>query len=117
MLAATLGRFDPQRLKRGPPPAASMATKYCEFEPTQHRNKRVALFVFLDEPNDPHPIAICDVCITKLKKMRPDAITMPRKEFEKQRTAARKAAMPAAQDKGKDQAEGEEPAAETEPQG
>jgi hypothetical protein len=73
-----------------------MATKYCEFEPTQHRNKRVALFVFLDEPNDPHPIAICDVCIAKLKKMRPDAITMPRKEFEAKRKADRKAAAPPA---------------------
>lgn len=71
-----------------------MATKYCEFEPTQHRNKRVALFVFLDEPNDPHPIAICDVCIAKLKKMRPDAIVKPRKEFEADRKEKRKAAAP-----------------------
>ena len=91
-----------------------MATKYCEFEPTQHRNKRVALFVFLDEPNDPHPIAICDVCITKLKKMRPDAITMPRKEFEAKRKADRKAAMPAPKkaDEGEDEA-APEPSSET----
>lgn len=59
-----------------------MALKYCEFEPTQHRNKRVALFVFLDSPNDPHPLAICDVCVAKLKQMRPDAIVRDRKEHE-----------------------------------
>lgn len=59
-----------------------MVLKYCEFEPTQHRNKRVALFVFLDEPNDPHPLAICDVCVKKLKQMRPDAIVRERKEHE-----------------------------------
>ena len=64
---------------------ARMAIKYCEFEPTQHRNKRVALHVFLDEPNDPHPLAICDVCAKKLIQMRPDAIVMLRKEFEAQR--------------------------------
>ncbi|HUR69614.1 MAG TPA: hypothetical protein VM370_10240 [Candidatus Thermoplasmatota archaeon] len=59
-----------------------MVIKYCEFEPTQHRNKRVALDVFLDDPNDPHPLAICDVCAKKLKQMRPDAIVMTRKEFQ-----------------------------------
>lgn len=57
-----------------------MVTKYCEFEPSQHRNKRVALFVFLDEADDPHPLAICDVCAAKLKKMKPDAIVRERKE-------------------------------------
>jgi hypothetical protein len=67
-----------------------MALKYCEFEPTQHRNKRVALYVFLDEPGDPHPLAICDVCSNKLKQMRPGAVVMERKEFEKQRKAAKK---------------------------
>ena len=61
-------------------PENNMVTKYCEFEPSQHRNKRVALFVFLDEPNDPHPLAICDVCAAKLKKMKPDAIVRERKE-------------------------------------
>lgn len=73
-----------------------MATKYCEFEPTQHRNKRVALHVFLDEPGDPHPIAICDVCEKKLHKMRPDALVLTRKEFEAQRKEARKNAAPPA---------------------
>lgn len=76
-----------------------MAIKYCEFEPTQHRNKRVALHVFLDGPDDPHPLAICDVCEKKLKQMRPDAIVMLRKDFEKQRKASRKdAAAPKGDD-------------------
>ena len=74
-----------------------MALKYCEFEPTQHRNKRVASFVFLDEPNDPHPLAICDVCVNKLKQMRPDAVVMDRKEFAKQK-AAKKGEAPAKTD-------------------
>ena len=69
-----------------------MGIKYCEFEPTQHRNKRVAPLVFLDAAGDPHPLAICDVCATKLKKMRPDAIVMERKEFEKSK---KKGAAPA----------------------
>jgi len=69
-----------------------MATKYCEFEPSQHRNKRVALMVFLDSPGDPHPLAICDVCAKKLKQMRPDAIVRDRKEFEADKKAAKKAA-------------------------
>jgi hypothetical protein len=69
-----------------------MATKYCEFEPSQHRNKRVALMVFLDAPDDPHPLAICDVCAAKLKKMRPDAIVKGRKEFEAEQKAKRKEA-------------------------
>ncbi len=56
-----------------------MALKYCEFEPSQHRNKRVAQFIFLDEEDDPHPLAICDVCAAKLKKMRPDSIVIDRK--------------------------------------
>lgn len=77
-----------------------MALKYCEFEPTQHRNKRVALFVFLDSPNDPHPLAICDVCVAKLKQMRPDAIVRERKEHEslkkKARAEAAKSGAPAA---------------------
>ena len=73
-----------------------MVTKYCEFEPSQHRNKRVATFVFLDEPNDPHPLAICDVCSKKLLKMRPDAIVRPRKEqqaLQKEKSAAKMAEM------------------------
>ena len=71
-----------------------MATKYCEFEPSQHRNKRVAPMVFLDHPGDPHPLAICDVCAKKLKQMRPDAIVQTRKEFESSRKASKKAAAP-----------------------
>jgi hypothetical protein len=74
-----------------------VAIKYCEFEPTQHRNKRVALMVFLDEPGDPHPLAICDVCAKKLKTMRPDAIVMDRKDFEKQKKGKAAAEKPAAQ--------------------
>ena len=73
-----------------------MVTKYCEFEPSQHRNKRVALYVFLDEPNDPHPLAICDVCAAKLKKMKPDAIVRERKEqaaLDKEKRAAKAAEM------------------------
>lgn len=71
-----------------------MVTKYCEFEPSQHRNKRVAMMVFLDHPGDPHPLAICDVCAKKLKQMRPDAIVRDRKEFEADKKAAKKAAAP-----------------------
>ena len=97
-----------QSLKRRDPLRRSMATKYCEFEPSQHRNKRVALLVFLDHPGDPHPLAICDVCAKKLKQMRPDAIVRDRKEFEADRKAARKAA--AAPGK-KDDAEGEDASA------
>lgn len=70
--------------------APAMAIKYCEFEPSQHRNKRVAFHVFLDEPGDPHPLAICDVCAKKLEQMRPDAIVKTRKEFEAEKKAARK---------------------------
>ncbi len=51
-----------------------MAVKYCEFQPTQHRNKRPANLVFLDDEDDKHPLAICDACALKLKQMRPDAI-------------------------------------------
>lgn len=76
-----------------------MAIKYCEFEPSQHRNKRVAQHVFLDEPDDPHPLAICDVCTKKLLQMRPDAIVKLRKEFEAERKAKRAgASAPAAQE-------------------
>jgi len=60
-----------------------MVTKYCEFEPTQHRNKRAAQYVFLDDENDPHPLAICDVCTKKLLQMRPDALVRDRKEHER----------------------------------
>lgn len=77
-----------------------MAMKYCEFEPSQHRNKRVATFVFLDEPNDPHPLAICDVCAAKLKKMKPDAIVRDRKEqaaIKKEKSAAARATEKKAQ--------------------
>lgn len=72
-----------------------MVIKYCEFEPTQHRNKRVAAMVFLDTPDDPHPLAICDVCAKKLHQMRPDAIVMLRKEFDAQKKKAKKDAAPA----------------------
>lgn len=75
-----------------------MVTKYCEFEPSQHRNKRVALYVFLDDPNDPHPLAICDVCAAKLKKMKPDAIVRERREqaaLDKEKRAAKAAEMKA----------------------
>lgn len=68
-----------------------MVLKYCEFEPSQHRNKRIALFVFLDAPNDPHPLAICDVCVKKLTQMRPDAIVKERKVHEADKKAAKKA--------------------------
>ena len=69
-----------------------MALKYCEFEPTQHRNKRVASMVFLDSPNDPHPLAICEVCSNKLKQMRPDAIVKDRKTFEAEKKKGKAAA-------------------------
>src|SRR5439155_10939912 len=91
-----------------------MVTKYCEFEPSQHRNKRVALFVFLDEPDDPHPLAICDVCAAKLKKMKPDAIVRERKEqaaMDKERRTAKAAEMKA---KTADEA-GEGPEAQPDP--
>lgn len=87
-----------------------MALKYCEFEPTQHRNKRVALFVFLDSPDDPHPLAICDVCAKKLKQMRPDAIVRERKEHEslkkKAKAGASASAAPAATPAASDEGEG-----------
>jgi len=57
-----------------------MATRYCEYEPTQHRNKRVGAYVWLDEPDDPHPLAICDVCTKHLMQKRPDAIVRTHKE-------------------------------------
>lgn len=85
-----------------------MGTKYCEFEPSQHRNKRVALMVFLDNPADPHPLAICDVCAKKLQQMRPDAIVKDRKAFESERKAARKAAAPPKKE-DEEPAEGEAP--------
>ena len=54
-----------------------MAQKYCEFQPTQHRNKRPGTLVFLDSEDDKHPMAICDVCAIKLKQMNPNAIVRP----------------------------------------
>lgn len=72
-----------------------MAIKYCEFEPSQHRNKRVAQLVFLDEPGDPHPLAICDVCAKKLAQMRPDAIVKERKVYESEKKAAKNASAEA----------------------
>lgn len=57
-----------------------MVTKYCEFQPTQHRNKRPASLVFLDDEDDKHPMAICDVCANKLRQMNPTAIIRPRNE-------------------------------------
>src|SRR5439155_16116837 len=83
-----------------------MVTKYCEFEPSQHRNKRVALFVFLDEPDDPHPLAICDVCAAKLKKMKPDAIVRERKEqaaLDKEKRVAKTTEMKAKKDAAVDE--------------
>lgn len=71
-----------------------MALKYCEFEPSQHRNKRVAQFVFLDAPGDPHPLAICDVCAKKLKQMQPNAIVKDRKEHEAEKKKAKKESAP-----------------------
>src|SRR5438093_5895500 len=91
-----------------------MVTKYCEFEPSQHRNKRVALYVFLDEPNDPHPLAICDVCAAKLKKMKPDAIVRERKEqaaLDKEKRAAQAAELKA---KKQDDAEEAQPESSSE---
>jgi len=71
-----------------------MVIKYCEFEPTQHRNKRVALQVFLDSPTDPHPLAICDVCAKKLMQMQPNAIVKDRKVFEAEKKKAKKETAP-----------------------
>jgi hypothetical protein len=61
-----------------------MVTKYCEFQPTQHKNKRPAAFVFLDDENDKHPMPICDVCAVKLKQMLPNAIVRSAAEMKKQ---------------------------------
>lgn len=77
-----------------------MALKYCEFEPTQHRNKRVASMVFLDSPDDPHPLAICEVCSNKLKQMRPDAIVKDRKTFESEKKKAKAGAAAAPKEQG-----------------
>lgn len=54
-----------------------MAIRYCDFQPSQHRNKKSANMEFLDEEDDPHPLPICEVCAVKLKQMRPDAIVRP----------------------------------------
>ena len=83
-----------------------MVTKYCEFEPTQHRNKRAAQYVFLDDENDPHPLAICDVCTKKLLQMRPDALVRDRKEHEAARKEKRQA------ERAPPKTEADEPAAE-----
>lgn len=79
-----------------------MALKYCEFEPSQHRNKRVAQFVFLDDEDDPHPLAICDVCAKKLQQMRPNAVVRDRKEHAKMK-----------KDAASEPSEPKEPASET----
>lgn len=54
-----------------------MPIRYCEFQPTQHRNKRTASLLFLDDEHDKHPMAICDICSIKLKQMNPKAILKP----------------------------------------
>ncbi len=55
-----------------------MVLRYCEFQPSQHRNKRPASLVFLDSEDDKFPMAICDVCAQALKRMNPTAIVKPR---------------------------------------
>lgn len=94
------GPGEAKRAIRGERMRACMVIKYCEFEPTQHRNKRVAAQVFLDEPGDPHPLAICDVCSKKLLMMRPDAIVMDRKEFLAQKKKGKEGESAAAPAKG-----------------
>ena len=68
-----------------------MALRYCEFVPAQHRNKVPGKLIFLDHPGDKHPMAICDACVTKLKKMRPDAIVLDPKKEAAEKAAAEKA--------------------------
>lgn len=69
-----------------------MVTKYCEFQPTQHKNKRPAAFVFLDDPTDKHPMPICDICSNKAKQMLPGCIIKPMAEWKREREAARSSA-------------------------
>ncbi|HVL49124.1 MAG TPA: hypothetical protein VM889_11245 [Candidatus Thermoplasmatota archaeon] len=65
-----------------------MPIRYCEFQPSQHRNKRTATLLFLDDEHDKHPMAICDVCSMKLKQMRPDSILRPLHEKKAKKDAA-----------------------------
>lgn len=73
-----------------------MVLVYCEFQPSQHRNKRPATLVFLDDPTDKFPMAVCSVCATYIQKHQPNAILRDRSEFEKERADKKKAARAAA---------------------
>lgn len=55
-----------------------MAIKYCEFQPSEHRNKKPATLVFLDDETDKHPMAVCALCAEKIKKLQPNAIIRER---------------------------------------
>jgi len=57
-----------------------MVTKYCEFQPSEHRNKRPATLLFLDDENDKHPMAVCAICAETIKKLQPNAILKPREK-------------------------------------
>lgn len=73
-----------------------MVLVYCEFQPSQHRNKRPATLVFLDDPADKFPMAVCSVCAVYITKHQPAAIIRDRSEFEKEKADKKKAARAAA---------------------
>lgn len=74
-----------------------MPQKYCEFEPSEHRNKRTATLLFLDDEDDKFPMPVCDVCANAVKKMRPDAILKPLREKKAKAAPKAAAAAPAAE--------------------
>lgn len=55
-----------------------MAIKYCEFQPSEHRNKKPATLLFLDDEQDKFPMAVCAICAEKIKKLHPNAIIRER---------------------------------------
>lgn len=56
-----------------------MAIKYCEFQPSEHRNKKPATLLFYDDEQDKHPMAVCAICAETIKKLQPKAILKERK--------------------------------------
>lgn len=73
-----------------------MVLVYCEFQPSQHRNKRPATLVFLDDPQDKFPMPVCSVCSQTIRKQQPNAILRDRSEYEKEKSDKKKAARKAA---------------------
>ncbi|MHB8606523.1 MAG: hypothetical protein ACYDCK_14865 [Thermoplasmatota archaeon] len=57
-----------------------MPTKYCEFQPSEHRNKRPATLLFYDDEADKHPLAVCEICANKLRKLYANPLLKPLRE-------------------------------------